>query len=323
MEPTPSRRDFIKGGGAALGGALLGGRALEAAEAPPAGAQAAPSSPGARFRALVSGGEPVLAPGAHDVMTARMIEDAGFPAMVVGGSACSAVMHGIPDVGLVTITELIEYAGRIARSVAIPAMADGDDGGGTPINVYRSVRLFGKAGVGAVMIEDTHQAKHLGEGESLLPAEAFADKVRAAADAAAEAGLVVIARSDALSLGLTTEEAFRRGAAYAQAGADMIYLSGLGLEDCPRAADAVGRPLMQTVGNAPLEEIAKNRVTLAVFAGQLLGVAMGASWRALQQIKATGVVPDYQDKGLPRGVQARLDGRAEVVARAKKYHVTE
>lgn len=316
MGPIPSRRDFIQGTGGALAGVMVGGGR---ARAP----QSAPSSPGERFRALVSRSEPVLAPGAHDVMSARMIEAEGFEALVVGGSACSAVMHGVPDVGLVSITELIEYSGHIARSVDIPVMADADDGGGTPINVYRSVQLFAKAGLGAVMIEDTHQAKHLGENEEPLPTAEFADKVRAAADASVESGLVVIARSDALSLGRSMEEALQRGRAYAEAGADMIYLSGLGLQDVPRAADAIGRPLMQTVSNVSLDEIHRNRVSLAVYAGQLLSVALGAAYRALQDIKATGIIPDYQQKTLPRGVQDQLNRRADVLERARRYNVTE
>jgi len=315
MRATPSRRQFVKGTGAALGGVLAGGSAA-------AQAQVLPSSPGRRFRGLVSGVEPVLAPGAHDVMTARMIEEAGFPALVVGGSACSAVMHGVPDVGLVSITELIDYSGNIARSVDIPVMADADDGGGTPINVYRAVHQFGKAGVAAVMIEDTYQAKHLGPGEELLPVEAFVDKVTAAAEAGVASELVVIARTDALSVGLSMDEALARGVAYAEAGADMLYLSGLRLEDCPRAADALQRPLMQTVSNVPLEEIRRNRVSLAVYAGQLLSVAMGASYRALQEIRSTGVISGYQERTLPAGVQGRLNRQAEVAERARRYHVT-
>lgn len=264
----------------------------------------------------------MVAPGAFDVMSARMIEAEGFDALVVGGSACSAVMHGVPDVGLVSVTELIEYSGNIARSVDIPVMADADDGGGTPINVYRAVQQFGKAGVGAVMIEDTYQAKHLGPGEELLPTEEFADKVAAAVDASADSDMVVIARCDALSVGMSMDQALERGVAYADAGADMVFLSGIRLEDCPRAEDVVRRPLMQTVSNVSLDEIRRNRVSLAVYAGQLLNVAMGASYRALQEIKTTGVIPDYQQKTLPSGVQAQLNQQAEVVERARRYRVT-
>lgn len=315
MQSNPTRRDFVRGAGAAFGGALIVGP-------PRAELQSAPPSPGARFRALVSGSEPVLAPGAHDVMSARMIEAEGFPVVAVGGSACSAVMHGVPDVGLVSITELIEYSGNIARNVGVPVMADADDGGGTPINVYRSVQQFGKAGLAAVMIEDTHQAKHLARNEELLPVDMFADKVRAAADAATESGLVVIARSDALSVGLSMDQALERGVAYVEAGADMIFLSGLPLEECPRVRDVVDRPLMQTVSNVPIEDIRRNRVSLAVYAGQLLSVAMGASYRALQEIRASGVIASYADRTLPNGVQALLNGQAEVVERARKYRVT-
>ena len=316
MKPIPSRRDFIKDTGGALGGVIVAGSTEAEAQS------VTPSSPGARFRQLISGPEPVIAPGAYDVMTARMIQEEGFEALVVGGSACSAVMHGVPDVGLVSITELIEYSGNIARNVDIPVMADADNGGGTPINVYRSVQQLGKAGLGAVMIEDTYQAKHLGQGEELLPMNEFLDKIKAAVDARIDSDLVVIARSDALSLGLSMDQALERGVAYAEAGADMIFLSGLRLQDGPRAADVVQRPLMQTVSDVSLDEIRGSRVSLAVYAGQLLNVAMGASYRALREIRATGVIPDYEQKTLPDGAQSRLNRQADVVERARRYNVT-
>jgi len=232
-------------------------------------------------------------------------------------------MYGIPDVGLVTITELIEFSGRIARAINVPVMADADDGGGTPINVYRSIQEFSKAGLAAVMLEDTYQAKHLGEGEQLIPKEQFVDKIKAATDARIDSNLIIIGRCDAMSLGMSMEQAFERGVAYAEAGADMLFFSGLRLQDCPRAADVVKRPLMHTINNVPLEEVKKSKVNLAVYAGQVLSVALGAARQALREIKSTGVIPNYQQRVIPGAEQALLLKTPDVVARAKKYHVSK
>lgn len=319
-----SRRKFIESSGIVVGGALANvispAVTVAAAQSRP---PAAAATPGARLRALLAGPEPVMAPGAHDVVSARLIQAEGYPVVVAGGSACASCMYGIPDVGLVTITELIEFSGRIARAVDVPVVADADDGGGTPINVYRSVQEFNKAGLAAVMIEDTYQAKHLGEGEELIPKEQFVDKIKAATDARLDQNLVIIGRCDAVSLGMSIEQAFDRGVAYAEAGADMIFFAGLRLQDCARAADAVKRPLMHTINNVPLEEVKKSRVNLAVYAGQVLSVALGAARQALREIKSTGIIPNYQQRVIPGAEQAQLLRTPDVAARAKKYHVSK
>src|SRR5262245_66493582 len=118
----------------------------------------------------------------------------GFPAMLVGGGAVSA-QHVIPDVGLITITELIEFAGNIAENVNVPVFADCDDGGGSPINVYRAMRNAEKRGIAAVMFEDTVTIKHLGGRSDLVTKEQMADKIKAAVDARQKGTVVKIGRA--------------------------------------------------------------------------------------------------------------------------------
>src|SRR5437016_4122659 len=267
-----TRRTFIKGAGIAASGLLTTG--IASAQS---GAGTTAPSKAQRFRDLLLGAEPILSPSAHDVLTARLIEQMGFPVITVGGSAVSAE-HMIPDVGLITITELIEFAGNIAENVNIPVFADCDDGGGSPINVYRAMRSAEKYGIAAVMYEDTVTIKHLGGRSDLITKEQMADKIKAAAEAR-QKGTVIIARTDALSEQRSMQEALDRGAACAEAGADVIFFAGMRPADTPKARDVVKRPLMSTVGGATTPAMLREaKITLGVYAGQLLQIGLGAAY---------------------------------------------
>ncbi len=310
-----TRRSFIKGAGLLAGGVLTTGMA----EAQTGGTTAAMSMAN-RFRELLKGSEPILAPAAHDVLTARLIEAAGFPVITVGGSATSAE-HMIPDVGLITITELIEFAGNIAENVNIPVFGDGDDGGGSPINVYRATRNFEKRGLAAVMYEDTVTVKHLAGRSDLVTKGQMVDKIKAAVDARTN-NIVVIARTDALAERETMEQALDRGAAYAEAGADMIFFSGMNLNDTPRAQGIVKKPLMSTVNATTTPARLKEaKIAFGVYAGQILQISLGAAYQALQELKTTGLMTNASKMSIPNEVYAKLTESAEVTARARKYNL--
>jgi 2-methylisocitrate lyase-like PEP mutase family enzyme len=312
MNKKQSRRTFIKGAGVAAGGLLT--PAVVQAQ------QAGSATKGDQFRNLLLGTEPVLAPGVHDVLTARLVEHMGFPAMTVGGSAVSA-QHVIPDVGLITITELIEFAGNIAENVNVPVFADCDDGGGSPINVYRAVRNAEKRGIAALMFEDTVMIKHLGGRSDLVTKEQMADKIKAAVDAR-QKGTVIIARTDALAEQRTMDEALERGVACAQAGADVIFFSGMRLSDTPKARDMVRKPLMSTVGGTTTPAMLKEgRISLGVYAGQLLQIELGAALQALQELKSTGLMANAARLTIAGDVYQKLIESQEVNARAKKYNL--
>lgn len=323
-----SRRKFIQGAGVLTGGILA--HSLDSTEtfARPGPGREAPAqasssmSPGARLRRLIAGPDFVMAPVVYDVMAAKLVELAGMPAVFAGGQPCSNSMYGMGDFGTVTITELIEFASRIAGAVKIPLIADGDDGGGNPLNVYRAIQMYERGGIACVMLEDLTGAKHLpGFREGRLASkEAMVDKIHAALDARRDQSLVVLARCDSLSVRESIEQALDRGVAYAEAGADVLFFAGMRLQDLPRAADAVKRPLMHTVNNVAFAELRRNRVSLAVYAGQLQNVALGAVHKALQELKANGVIQDYSQRALPSDISARLTDAEQAVARARKYN---
>jgi 2-methylisocitrate lyase-like PEP mutase family enzyme len=182
----------------------------------------------ARLRALLDSGQTIVAPGAFDPLAARLVEEAGFPAVYMTGFGTSAALIGRPDVGLLTMTEMAGNAGRIAACVDIPVIADADTGYGNPLNVIRTVGAYEAAGVAGIHIEDQVAPKKCGHmaGKLVIPAEEMAQKVRAAVEARTQPEFVIIARTDARAVeGL--ERALDRGRMYRDAGADALFIEAV------------------------------------------------------------------------------------------------
>jgi 2-methylisocitrate lyase-like PEP mutase family enzyme len=166
----------------------------------------------------------VTAPGAYDCITARMIEQAGFSAVYMTGAGTAAAL-GYPDYGLVTMSEMVENAGRIATAVKTPVIADADTGYGNELNVVRTVREYEQRGVAGIHIEDQGFPKKCGhlENKAIIPIEDYLAKIRAAATARRDRDFLIIARTDARAV-LGFEEAIRRANASLHAGADMAFV---------------------------------------------------------------------------------------------------
>ena len=182
----------------------------------------------ARLRALLESGQTIVAPGAFDPLAARLVEEAGFPAVYMTGFGTSAALIGRPDVGLLTMTEMAASAGRIADCVDIPVIADADTGYGNPLNVIRTVGAYEAAGVAGIHIEDQVAPKKCGhmEGKLVIGAQEMAAKVRAAVEARSQPEFVIIARTDARAVeGL--EQALERARLYREAGADVLFIEAL------------------------------------------------------------------------------------------------
>ncbi len=179
----------------------------------------------ATLRELLAGPEPVLAPGAYDALSARLVERAGFPAVYMTGFGASASLLGRPDVGLLSFDEMAGHARRLAQAVDVPLIADADDGYGNPLNVMRTVREYAAAGVAALHIEDQVAPKRCGhmEGKDVIEAAEMVEKVRAALEARGEHGPLIIARTDARAVeGL--DAALERARRYREAGADALFV---------------------------------------------------------------------------------------------------
>jgi 2,3-dimethylmalate lyase len=251
----------------------------------------------ARLRALLDSGQTIVAPGAFDPLSARLVEEAGFPAVYMTGFGTSAALIGRPDVGLLTMTEMAGNAGRIAASVGIPVIADADTGYGNPLNVIRTVQTYEAAGVAGIHIEDQVAPKKCGhmEGKQVIPAEEMVQKVRAAVEARAQPEFVIIARTDARAPeGL--ERALRRGRMYREAGADVLFVEALTSEaEAEEAVRALpGVPLLfnwAEGGKTPpigLDRIKELGYRIVIFPISTLLAATGAMRAILQEIARAG-----------------------------------
>ena len=204
------------------------------------------STRSARLRELLSRKEILMAPGAHDALTARIAEMCDFEAIYMTGAGTVNAQLGMPDHSIITLTEMVQSAARIARATSLPIVSDADTGYGGVLNVMRTVQEFQLAGVSGIHIEDQVMPKRCGhvEGKEVIPMEEMMGKIRAARHARTDPDFLIIARVDARAP-LGFDEAVRRGKAYLEAGADMIFPEALESEEEFRAyAREVRAPLL-------------------------------------------------------------------------------
>ncbi|GAA3160160.1 isocitrate lyase/PEP mutase family protein [Blastococcus jejuensis] len=204
-------------------------------------------APRARLRELLSADAPLVAPGAYDALSARLIEQAGFDVVYMTGFGTTASLIGRPDVGLLSAAEMVDNARRIVSAVDVPVIADADTGYGNAINVVRTVQLYEQAGVAGIQLEDQVMPKKCGHmsGKALIGADEMAGKLQAAIAARTDPDLVVIARTDAVAVqGL--DEAISRARSFAEAGADVLFV------EAPTSEDDIATVARELAGVAPL-----------------------------------------------------------------------
>jgi 2-methylisocitrate lyase-like PEP mutase family enzyme len=250
------------------------------------------------FRDLLKRDGMVVAPGAYDCITAKLIEQAGFAAVYMTGAGTAATL-GYPDFGLVTMSEMVANAGRIATAIDLPVIADADTGYGNELNVFRSVREFEKSGVAGIHIEDQEFPKKCGhlEGKQVIPREDFAAKIRAAVAARRDKDFLIIARTDSRAVtGL--DEAIARANVALAAGADMAFVEAPQTQDevaaVPRLVN--GPCLLNVVrgGKTPdldLREAEAMGYKLAIVPGLLIKSVVGICDQMLAELKASHCHP--------------------------------
>lgn len=178
-----------------------------------------------KMRQLFQTGKMIVAPGAHDALTAKIIGKTGFDAVYMTGYGQAASHLGNPDVGLLTMSEMVARASAIVEAAGVPVIADADTGFGNAINVRRTVREYEKAGVAVIQLEDQVMPKKCGHmlGRQVFPKEEMVGKIKAAADARMDDDFMIMARTDARTI-MGIDEAIERGLAYQEAGADIIFI---------------------------------------------------------------------------------------------------
>lgn len=257
-----------------------------------------------RLRQLLREPGILMAAGAHDAFTARLIEQAGFSACYMTGSGTVAAVLGMPDVGLITMTEMVENARRIARATSIPVICDADQGYGNAINVMRTVREYEAAGVAGIHLEDQIFPKKCGhmEGKEVIPLDEMVGKIRAACAAREDPDFAIIARTDSRAVeGI--EAAIRRANAYAEAGADLVFPEApQSREELARFAREIRAPVMANMtefGKTPLvpaAELAEMGFRLVIYPVTALRVAHRAVRELLAEIKQTGSQEAFLDR---------------------------
>ena len=256
-----------------------------------------------QLRALVAERRGLVVPGAYDAVSARLVEQAGFPAAYMTGFGVSASRLGLPDLGFAGLAEMVDQARNMAASISIPLIADADTGYGSALQVRRTVQQYEAAGVAALHIEDQVAPKRCGHlaGKQVVSADEFAGRIRAAVEARTDPDLAVIARTDAIAV-TGFDDAIARAEAAARAGADILFVeaptSEAEIEALPRRLD---RPLLFNYapsGRSPLPPFARLRAlgyAIVIVPVDLLFVATRAMQRALAELHdrdATAQGPD-------------------------------
>ncbi len=251
---------------------------------------------------MIKNEEFIMAPGAYDALTAKIIEREGFNAVYMTGFGTAAVVYGLPDRGLLTMTEMVQNASRIVNAINIPLIADADTGYGTVINVDRTIREYEKAGVAAIHIEDQVWPKRCGHmlGKEVIEADEMVGKIKTAVEARKNPDFLIIARTDALAIH-GFDHTIERANMYAEAGADIIFI------EAPRTKKQVEkipkifkkRPLLINLApRTPIfsaAELKKMGYAIAIYPCICLATTVLACMEDVKLLKDTGCPREFKD----------------------------
>lgn len=274
----------------------------------------------------------VVAPGVADAFAARLVKMEGFKAIYMTGFGTNLTRLGMPDVGLLTATEMIDNAGRIADASELPLIADADTGYGNPINTRRTIRDYEKAGVAGVHIEDQAWPKRCGHlaGKRVIPTAEMVAKIKAACDARRDKDFVIIARCDAIAVeGL--EPALERGERYREAGADVLFIEApVGREQVEIVSKRFqGVPLLYNMaasGKTPdlaADELGRLGFKLSIYPNWIILAAIPAMRGALRELKQSGSIAGLRAKAANFKEFTEIAGLPEIQKLEELYGLPE
>jgi len=282
--------------------------------------------PSTVLRKFIEKGDIIVAPGVYDGISARLVEQAGFPAVYASGGAISRGA-GMPDLGLLGMSEIVDRLENIVDATTIPVIADADTGYGNALNVQRMVRAFERAGVAGFHLEDQTFPKRCGhyDDKALVPANEMAQKIRAARDAARDSDLVIIARTDALAVE-GFEAAIARAEAYSAAGADVLFVEAPQTEQqiADIAARLPGPKLINMFegGKTPLvptERLRDLGYAIVIIPSDLQRAAIWAMRETLAVIRRDGNSGAIRDRLLSFKEREGVVGTADYLERDRIY----
>ena len=286
-----------------------------------------PKNPAA-LRRLLKEEEILLAPGCFNALSARLVEQAGFKAIYVSGAALAGNFLGYPDIGLATMSEVLENVRGIVQVTSLPVICDADTGFGNAINIIRTVREFESAGLAGIQIEDQSLPKKCGhtEGKLLISKAEMVQKVKAAVDARQDPDFVFVVRTDAIAVnGL--DDALDRAVAYQEAGADVVFVEApRTLEEMRRICRTIKAPLLANMVEGggktpvlPLGELKEIGYKLVIYPVSTHMAAIKAMQEVLGVLKRDGTTGAYSSQMVPFQEMFEVVGRSKFTALEKKY----
>jgi 2-methylisocitrate lyase-like PEP mutase family enzyme len=257
-----------------------------------------------RLKRLAAARAATMLPGTPNALFARVIEELGFEAVYVTGAGISNMHLGAPDIGLTTITEVAETTAAIADAVAIPLIVDADTGFGNPVNVTRTVRLLERAGASGIQLEDQVFPKKCGhfKGKDVIPLPEMLQKIHAAVDTRLDQDLQIIARTDVYAV-QGFEAALERAAAFAEAGADIIFVEApTQQEELARIPREIAAPHLVNIvfggftPEVPRETLREMGFSFVLYANAALQAALKAAQDVLTALRDDGSLVNVRDR---------------------------
>jgi 2-methylisocitrate lyase-like PEP mutase family enzyme len=283
-----------------------------------------------QLQKLLEAEDPLVMPGAFDALSAVLIQRAGFKAIQATGFGIAACYLGKPDVGLLTFSEMLDQTRRIVQAVDIPVMADGDTGFGDIVNVIRTIQEFESIGAAGINLEDQVFPKRCGhmEGKRIVSLEEMVGKIHAAVDTREDPDFVINARTDAIAVA-GIDEAIRRGNAYAEAGADLIFVEApRSLEQIRRIAKEIKTHVSINLFDAvkggetpivPIQELKEMGITRVSIPVGVVFAAVKGMEQYLEALFNHGTLPDRKDLVIPFDHWKELVGLNKIRKLEKKY----
>jgi 2,3-dimethylmalate lyase len=279
------------------------------------------------LRTLLQGDQVIAAPGVYDAWSAKLVEDAGFRAVYMSGMAVTGSLLGAPDLGLLTMTEMVNRASAIAKAVKVPVIADADNGYGGPLNVMRTVREYEAGGVDAIHIEDQVIPKRCGyyPGKELIEPNDMVNRIKAALEARESDEFLIIARSDAIAVeGI--EGAIKRAQLYKDSGADAIFIEAIETIDQIRLIreEVPGVLMINMVegSKTPLlniSQLGEIGYKIVIFSGSLLRIASFAMNKYLRNLRASGSTEEFLPSMMTPNERNRLSRLDEYFELSAKF----
>ena len=280
-----------------------------------------------KLRELIEQPGIIVVPGAYDCLTAKIIQQSGFPAVYMTGAGTSVARYGFPDLALASMTEMISNASDIVAAVSVPVIADADTGYGGLLNVGRTVRRYEQSGVAAIHIEDQEYPKRCGhlDDKRVIPAEDMIPKIKEAVHARTDKDFLIIVRTDALAV-TGWEDTMDRCHRYIDAGADVLFVEALrSSEDAQRAVESLPIPLLYNfveTGKSPLlsaSDLESIGFKIVIFPASNLLIVTATIQKLMAELKEKGTTIGMMEQMVSLQECFELMGLSQMLAVDAKY----